>query len=50
MFKQYNKTKTERIGIKLDEVANVEGILLDFLIYQENLKPHLVQPSGNNWL
>ena len=49
-FKQYIKTKRARFGIKFFEVATAEGILLDFIIYQGNMEPQLVQPDGENWL
>ena len=32
------------------ELATTDGILLDFMIYQGNIEPTLVQPPGENWL
>ena len=43
MFKHYIRTKRTNIGTKLYELASAEGILLDFLIYQGNVEPALVQ-------
>ena len=50
LFKQYIKTKRSRFGIKMFELATTDGILLDFMIYQGNIEPTLVQPPGDNWL
>ena len=50
LFKQYIKTKRSRFGIKMFELATTDGILLDFMIYQGNIEPTLVQPPGENWL
>ena len=46
----YIKTKRAKFGIKLYELANAEGVMLDILIYKANLEPDLVQQPGNNWL
>ena len=32
------------------EQATIDGILLDFMIYQGNIEPCLVQPPGQHWL
>ena len=32
------------------ELATASRILLDFIIYQGNIKEALVQPPGENWL
>ena len=50
MFKQFIKTKRARFGIKMCELASAEGIMIDFLIYQGNMEPALIQPPGENWL
>ena len=50
LFKQYIKTKRSRFGIKFYELRTADGILLDFMIYQGNLQPTLIQPPGENWL
>ena len=50
LFKQYIKTKRSRFGIKMFELATTDGILLDFMIYQRNIEPTLVQPPRENWL
>lgn len=50
MFKQFIKTKRARFGIKMYELASAEGIMIDFLIYQGNMEPALIQPPGENWL
>lgn len=50
LFKQYIKTKRSRFGIKMFELATSNGILLDFMIYQGNIEPTLIQPPGENWL
>ena len=43
-FKQYIRTKRARCGIKVFELATADVILLDFMIYQDNLEPSLIQP------
>ena len=50
LFKQYIKSKRTRFGIKFYELATSDGILLDFIIYQGNMEPLLVQPDGEGWL
>ena len=32
------------------ELATADGILLDFMIYQGNIEPSLIQPPGQHWL
>ena len=49
-FKQYIRTKRSRFGIKFYELSTSDGILLDFILYQGNIEPSLVQPPGENWL
>ena len=50
LFKQYIKSKRARFGTKFYELATSDGILLDFIIYQGNMEPLLVQPVGEGWL
>ena len=50
LFRQYIKTKRATFGIKFFEAATSDGILLDFLIYQGNMQPHLVEPEAEDWL
>ena len=50
LFKQYIRTKSARHGIKIFELATADGILLDFMIYQGNIEPSLIQPPGQHWL
>ena len=50
LFKQYIKSKRARFGIKFYELATSEGILLDFIIYQGNMHPVLIEPEGEGWL
>ena len=50
LFKQFIRTKRSRFGIKMYELASSEGVLLDFMIYQGNMEPTLVQLPGDNWL
>ena len=32
------------------ELATADGILLDFMIYQGNIEPSLIQQQGQHWL
>ena len=50
LFKQYIKSKRPRFGIKLYELSMADGILLDFILYQGNIEPSLIQPPGEGWL
>ena len=50
LFKQYIRTKRARYGIKMLEVATADVILLDFRIYQGNIKPSLIQPPKQHCL
>ena len=49
-FKQYIRTKRSRFGIKFYELSTAEGVMLDFILYQGNLAPELIDPPGENWL
>ena len=50
LFKQYIKSKRSRFGIKFYELSTADGILLDFILYQGNIEPSLIQPPGEGWL
>ena len=50
LFKQYMKSKRSRFGIKFYELSTADGILLDFILYQGNIEPGLIQPPGEGWL
>ena len=50
LFKQYIKSKRSRFGIKFYELSTANGILLDFILYQGNIEPSLIQPPGEGWL
>ena len=49
-FKQYIRTKKSRFGIKFYELSTAEGVMLDFILYEGNLRPELIDPPGENWL
>ena len=48
LFKQDLRTKMARYGIKMFELAIADGILLDFMIYQGDIEPSLIQPPGKH--
>ena len=50
LFKQYIMSKRSKFGIKLYKLSTTNGILLDFILYQGNIEPSLIQPSGEGWL
>ena len=50
LFKQYIKIKRSRFGIKFYELSTADEILLDFILYQGNIEPSLIQPPGEGWL
>ena len=41
-FKQYISSKRARFGIKLYQLCTFNGILLNFIMYHENLEPELI--------
>ena len=48
--KRYIRTKRARYRMKMFELATADDILLDFMIYQGNIEPSLIQPPGQHWL
>ena len=50
LFKQYIRSKRSRFGIKFYELSTADRILLDFILYEGNIEPSLIQPAGEGWL
>ena len=50
LSKQYIKSKRSRFWIKFYELFTADGMLLDFILYQGNIEPCLIQPPGEGWL
>ena len=50
VFKQYIRTKKARYGIKMVELVTADDIPPDFMIYQGNIEPSVIQPLGQYWL
>ena len=50
LFKQYIKSKRSRFEIKFYELSTADEILLEFILYQGNIEPSLIQPPGESWL
>ena len=49
-LKIWQLMKIARYGIKMLELATAAGILLVFMIYQGNIEPGPIQPTGQHWL
>ena len=49
-FHIIHKVKRSRFGIQFYELSTAHGILLDFILYQGNIEPSLIQPPGEGWL